>query len=465
MDNYYSSPTLIDCTFSGTAATDGSDGGDGGGMHNYPDSRPVLTNVIFIGNTAARDGGGMASGESEPTLTNVTFSGNTAAEHGGGMYNWKSDSMLTNVTFSGNRAVNGGGLANSSSSPTLRNGILWGNSAGSSSQIWNLDSTPTIAYSDVEGSGGSGEGNIDADPLFVDVDGADDVPGTLDDDLRLQSSSPAIDAEDPANCPPTDIRGLPRDDLRCDMGAYEVQLSDASTIEKSGLTGGNTYTFGPTLVQVEVTTLGTLSSLTVERFDQDHPHATEPLKTGKYWTLTPNGGAHDYAVALTLPHDGLADPCVCHYLNPGWDGAWDSRTSTTVTRNDITSLSDWAVSDGAPTAVTLASFSATATDAGAILLAWEMASEVDTLGFRLYRADSPDGGLVPRNEALIPSQSPGSPLGGAYQLVDDAIVPGFSYYYWLDVVDVYDVATRHGPVSAMVEGGALHRLFLPIVNR
>jgi len=35
---------------------------------------------------------------------------------------------------------------------------------------------------------------IDADPLFADPDGADDVIGTLDDDFRLKPFSPCIDA-------------------------------------------------------------------------------------------------------------------------------------------------------------------------------------------------------------------------------------------------------------------------------
>ena len=41
-------------------------------------------------------------------------------------------------------------------------------------------------------------GNSSADPLFLDADGLDNIPGTEDDDLRLQSGSPAIDAGDNA---------------------------------------------------------------------------------------------------------------------------------------------------------------------------------------------------------------------------------------------------------------------------
>ena len=48
-----------------------------------------------------------------------------------------------------------------------------------------------VSFSDVQGGLGGGTidggGNIDADPLFVDADGADDTVGTPDDDLRLSA--------------------------------------------------------------------------------------------------------------------------------------------------------------------------------------------------------------------------------------------------------------------------------------
>jgi hypothetical protein len=66
--------------------------------------------------------------------------------------------------------------------------------------------------------GWDGEGNIDADPLFVDA-----AIG----DLRLQAGSPAIDAGDQALLPAgitTDLDGNPRVvGANVDMGAYEFQ--------------------------------------------------------------------------------------------------------------------------------------------------------------------------------------------------------------------------------------------------
>ena len=236
-------PTLTNAAFSGNSAD------NGGGMYNYSSS-PALTNVAFSGNSATNDGGGMVNGNSNPTLTNITFSGNSAI-NGGGMDNYNGNPTLTNITFSGNSAINGGGMYNSSSSnPTLTNVIMWGNTATDGRGIYNLSSNPTIAYSDVQNCGSSsfwviacgtnGGGNIAGDPRFEDADGADNMPGTADDNLRLQLTSPAIDAGKNAAVPAgvtTDLDGNPRFvDIPTvpdkgsgappivDMGAYEARL-------------------------------------------------------------------------------------------------------------------------------------------------------------------------------------------------------------------------------------------------
>ena len=219
MYNTSSSPTLANVTFSRNSAT------DGGGVYNYSSS-PTLDTVTFSRNSANYYGGGMYNEDSSsPTLGNITFSRNSATD-GGGMYNEDSSSpTLANVTFSGNSAnYYGGGMFNTSSSPVLTNTILWGDSALTGTTIYNTAaSTPTLAFSDIQNCGGSsgwaiacgadGGGNIDADPLFVNA---------ADDNLRLSSGSPAIDAGTNAGCPAFDMDGIARPvGLACDMGAYE----------------------------------------------------------------------------------------------------------------------------------------------------------------------------------------------------------------------------------------------------
>lgn len=217
MENFCGSPTLTNVIFSSNSAT------RGGGMYNsgvYGGGDAKLINVAFYSNTAT-DGGGMYNTLSYPKLTNVVFSGNSATD-GGGIYNRGSESVLTNVTFFGNRATNrGGGVYNGKheyylvgSETILANSIVWDNG---SLAIYN-DSTSVISvtYSLVE-SGWPGEGNIDADPLFVDAAGGN---------LRLQVGSPCIDAGNDAAVPAgitTDLDGNPRFNYTVDMGAYEYQ--------------------------------------------------------------------------------------------------------------------------------------------------------------------------------------------------------------------------------------------------
>ncbi len=221
MFNTEGSPTLTNVTFSGNSAT------NGGGIYNSSTSSPTLTNVIFSGNSASSNGGGMyIPAPGSATLTNVIFSGNTAT-NGGGIYNSASSVMLTHVTLSGNSATNGGGIYNGGfyGSPTLANSILWGNTASSGAQIYeNSGYSVSATYSDIQGGWG-GAGNLDADPLFVDADGADNVAGTADDNLRLHSGSPAVDAGSNAAVPAgvtTDLDGALRiTNIVVDMGAYE----------------------------------------------------------------------------------------------------------------------------------------------------------------------------------------------------------------------------------------------------
>jgi len=194
-------PTLTDVTIIANSATVGT----GGGLFVAARSDPVLRNFRILGNTAADDGGGMYNfNDSGPRLINGIFSGNTAmGQYGGGMLNEDSSPNLTNVSFGGNNSGQaGGGMFNTAgSSPTIQNSIFWGNTGGVSTRgIFNdePEDSPVITNCILEG--GCDEfvdtcaNAIDMDPLFVDPNGADNEPGTLDDDLRLMAGSPAINS-------------------------------------------------------------------------------------------------------------------------------------------------------------------------------------------------------------------------------------------------------------------------------
>lgn len=353
MYNYDSGPALTNVVFSGNSA------GSGGGMRNYRSS-PTLTNVIFSSNSATFGGGMDNSYYSSPTLTNVIFSGNTASYGGGGMYSWRSDPALTNVTFNSNGAQVGGGIYNDESNPTLTNSILWGDSATSAPEIFDNNSAPTVTYSNIQG-GYAGTGNINADPRFV---------GATSGNLRLGFGSPAIDAGTNTGCPATDLDGLSRPTdgngdgaATCDMGAYE-----AGTM-LGGLTPGGSYSFpAQSGVSIQIVALGNLAYLYVDEMALDHPAATAPLRTGRYWLIRGLQGdkitdAGGFTANLTLPTTFTPDAGdkVCRYTGTGqvWDCAATSHTNDAITRDGVTAFSDWAAgNDAGPTAVRVTAFRA-----------------------------------------------------------------------------------------------------------
>jgi len=248
----YSTATVTNCTFTGNTA-----GTFGGGMFVIS-SGTTVTNCTFSGNTAESGGGMCNISGGSPTITNCTFSGNSATDSGGGMANfYHSSPMVTNCTFSGNDAENGKALAFDSSqqqSPSelsMTNCILW----DGGDEVWNNDnSVIEIAYSNVQG-GWPGEGNIDADPLFVDADGPDDIPGTADENLRLSLGSPAIDAADntavPADTQDLDGDGDTDEPLPFDLDGNPRFVDDPDTPDTGNPDGTNpivdmgAYEFGP----------------------------------------------------------------------------------------------------------------------------------------------------------------------------------------------------------------------------
>jgi predicted outer membrane repeat protein len=190
MINSSGRPTVNNCIFSRNSSSQ-----TGGGMYNGLYSSSSVTNCIFINNSADSSGGGIYNDQCSTTVVNCIFSGNTADAHfGGGMCNGMANPSVINCTFSNNSSRVGGGIYCNNCSLTLINCILWGNTASIGPQIYDLGTIPaTVSYCDVQG-GWTGVGNINADPLFKDADGLDDITGTEDDNLKLSKGSPCIDA-------------------------------------------------------------------------------------------------------------------------------------------------------------------------------------------------------------------------------------------------------------------------------
>ncbi|MHC4696704.1 MAG: right-handed parallel beta-helix repeat-containing protein [Planctomycetota bacterium] len=234
---YTTSTTILDGFIieRGTANGSGNAADRGGGIFVYHGAAdPTIRNCIIRRNTALEKGGGMYNYEMTGTLSNCVFTGNTAP-NGGAMFNTASALELINCTFSQNTAtLNVGGIYLASPDAlVVTNCILWGNS-----DIGGMDESAQLSlagrpvqtnYNCIQGWTGlhPGIGNFGYDPLFVDADGADDVAGTSDDDVRLQTGSRSIGTGDPTYIPAPDeidLEGnLRLQGCRVDRGAYEAR--------------------------------------------------------------------------------------------------------------------------------------------------------------------------------------------------------------------------------------------------
>lgn len=161
-----------------------------------------------------RYGGAIYCSGASPTIANCLIVENTA-NLGGGISCAHSSPRIAGCTFSGNHADLGGGIeCRGTSSTVVVNCILWGDV---SSEIYVVEGCSiTVSYSDVEG-GWIGEGNIDADPLFVSGPHGDHYLSEVSAGQLQQS--PCVDAGDPSSAVP---EATTRVDEGCDVWPVDM---------------------------------------------------------------------------------------------------------------------------------------------------------------------------------------------------------------------------------------------------
>lgn len=76
-----------------------------------------------------------------------------------------------------------------------------------------------------------------------------------------------------------------------------------------------------------------------------------------------------------------------------------------------------------------------------LTIRWTTESELDTIGFNLYRADTADGEFIKINDELIPPAADPF-IGGEHIFVDENVTRGNIYYYQLETVDRNGNTTR-----------------------
>ena len=96
-----------------------------------------------------------------------------------------------------------------------------------------------------------------------------------------------------------------------------------------------------------------------------------------------------------------------------------------------------------------------------VIVEWETASELDTVGFNLLRSENPDGTYAQVNTELIPTGSD-SLSRHQYTYKDSVPKAGITYYYILEEIEISGIGNQHGPIEVTAHNSAIIELILSL---
>jgi hypothetical protein len=475
------SPTINHCTLTNNSAS------AGGAIGIIFASTAQITNNVFKYNSASQYGGAITCNgintACSPVIESNIFYNNqqtsTGGTFGGGaisFYTRCTVDVLNNLFYSNtaNGAGLGGGISLILSNNTINisNSIFWNNIAATDSSIYdNQSNSLTVTYSNVE-RGFTGTGNINSDPLFIDVSTHD---------FHLSENSPCIDVGTNTGNPTTDFDGNPteqdgNDDSSddADMGAFEF-LQEVHSFSSNSSTDYQLNTFEGSPTTIASITLDGFSSgsgdITVNCFTKSNPlNAPGGSKSIKRWYRISESVGLDYGDDATLRLYYSTDEFdLSNIISESgltlWKyetGSWVNKGGTVSTESNYVELTgvtqselsgDWAFANASdnPLPVELISFTTNGEDEQ-ISLHWTTASEIENLGYIIQRSNNKENGYQE-----IDSYAYNNDLQGAgnssskteYEYIDINVNNGQKYWYKLVDVSLNGQRTEHGPIFAI----------------
>jgi hypothetical protein len=160
----------------------------------------------------------------------------------------------------------------------------------------------------------------------------------------------------------------------------------------------------------------------------------------EYWNFDDNklpvDGAAGFEASFTMAPGSHTLRVQTEMYRDGWRTARNVNTKFVV--NNCT------------TAVSVGGFAATRTSSR-VTLSWTTGSEIDIVGFNVWRSTRPDDGFIKLNASLIAATNPGGLAGAAYSFNDGSGQSSAPSFYRLEVIGTDDrsrtltLSSRDGP--------------------
>jgi len=171
----------------------------------------------------------------------------------------------------------------------------------------------------------------------------------------------------------------------------------------------------------------------------------------------PDGDAFNSVPAVDINLDGDGDgPIITSTFTPivasipGTGAMLDIRIvfnlnagDEDIAIDDLLITGDWTLP------VSLSSFTATPNN-GSVLVEWTTESEVNNLGFNLYKSESKDGEFAQLNTTIIEGAG-NSTTKNDYTFTDTEVVPGKIYYYQIEDVAFDGKTEKHDIISMTMD--------------
>ena len=328
-----------------TCATSGS---DGGGLFKGGGGTLDITNSTFSNNSTADNGGGANFAAGTVTIANSTFASNTAGNKGGGIQASGATVSVEFSTFSNNVASDlvasgnaGGAVQASNGSITVSTSIL-ANSTGMDCDKSGASASVTLTNTLAENKGDcSGTPTSTLDPAL----GPLQNNGGPTETMAIGDTSPAYNAAASCGLFSTDQRGSTRPQaVLCDLGAYEVQNTNAPTVVSVLRAGSDptnassvdyTVTFSESVTGVDSTDFSLTETLS------GSTSVTNVSGGGAVYTVTASTGTGSGTIRLNVVDDNTIIDIDTNSLDGGFTNGEVytidrvAPTTTSITRGDV----------------------------------------------------------------------------------------------------------------------------------